>query len=192
MTPCGCLAILARNETRARMHGTDDSDLESGSSDEVLLLPDKCLECDNIVLGGGLCISCRSSSCGSSSGSEEDNRVVAAPVIELSKVMQRLEIGSARHFAENTTQQATVSAQRSVGRAPAKKKTRVIESDSDEAEFQLRLRAQSCVWVMSAQVMAPVAARAATRQREAVMTVRWHFNAGVRCEQRSTRRSGKQ
>ena len=39
MTPCGCLAILARNETQVRMHGADDSDLESESSDEILLLP---------------------------------------------------------------------------------------------------------------------------------------------------------
>ena len=81
MTPCGCLAMPARNETKARMHGTDDSDLESGLVDKMLL-PAKYLECDRIVLGGGLCTSCRSSSCSNSDG-KEDNQVVAAPMVEL-------------------------------------------------------------------------------------------------------------
>ena len=102
MTPCGCLAMLARNETHARMHGTGDRDLESESTDEMLL-PAKCLECDHIVLGGGLCSSCRNNSC-SSSSEEKENQVMAAPMVKLSEGMQRLEIGSAQRFAANTMQ----------------------------------------------------------------------------------------
>ena len=62
------------------MHGKDDSNLDSGSAEE--LLPAECLECDCIVLGGGLCSSCRNSSC-SGGGKEEENQVVAAPMVEL-------------------------------------------------------------------------------------------------------------
>ncbi len=44
------------------------------------------------------------------------------------------------NILQHITQQAPVSARRGDRRAPAKKKTRVIESESDEAEFQMRMR----------------------------------------------------
>ena len=68
MSPYDCVAMLARNETQARMREVDDSDMEAEPADE-LLLPTKSLECDHIVLGGGLFSSCRNSS--SNSGDEE-------------------------------------------------------------------------------------------------------------------------
>ena len=61
-------------------------------------------------------------------------------MVDQSEGMQRLEIGSAQQFAANTTQQAPVNPQSKGRRAPTKKKTRVIVSDSDEAEFQMRMR----------------------------------------------------
>ena len=59
----------------------------------------------------------------------------------------QIEIGDAAEFAANVTQTATRSAeQQNRRRHPAKKKHRVIESDSDEEEFLMHMRsARACL-----------------------------------------------
>jgi hypothetical protein len=60
--------------------------------------------------------------------------------------LQTLEIGSAEHFAANTTQAAVTPTEGRSRKAPPRKKSRVINSDSDEEEFQMRIRsARMCI-----------------------------------------------
>ena len=108
MLPCGCLVKLARNQTQERMRDVGDSDLESDSEEE-LLLPAKCMGCDNIVLAGGLCCVCRDSS----------------DIEDLGPIL-----------FENRSSDGSDSSRRSM-EAPTEKKTRLVGSESEEAGFQM-------------------------------------------------------
>jgi hypothetical protein len=76
MTSCGC----AMQRALRQMNGAR-GDSEGSSSSGEFLWPDKCLECDAIVLGGGLCSECRGSE-ESDRSSDEGDIAVMAPMVK--------------------------------------------------------------------------------------------------------------
>ena len=58
----------------------------------------------------------------------------------LNRGLQTLEIGSAEHFAANITQAAVTPTGNKSRKVPPRKKSRMINSNSDEEEFQMRIR----------------------------------------------------
>ena len=228
MTACGCEVAEWRERMQERMQSLSDSDISSGSeeqpqwyqdwcnredgrgyggygsgdsSDEPL--PEKCMGCDLIVLGGGYCSVCRED------GTEAEDRYCVAPLVEMDDDLERTtcvmcrsgfykeysaericedcllidreavenpilnsdfrvpsevivgmnagadaegvtagmqamslsrpEIGNAAEFAANVTQPAQILVNMQSSRPP-RKKHRVIESDSGEEEFKMRIR----------------------------------------------------